>query len=295
MRETAERTMIDTRIVSTSLGDVEIAVIEGRLPPVLFFPGGHCPADIDCGWDLYTRLGHGVVSFSRPGYGRTQVGDLTAAQFVPAIEEVRSAVAPGAIAAVVGTSFGGMQAVHAAVSPRLAAPRLVLHSAAPSTLSYPDSPAERAAGPIVFSPRIQHVSWAAISRLVSTERGLRLMCRSLSRLPPRRWWPTWTPQDRAQARAIFQGMRSGRGFVNDLQQATSDTRAQRRRVLEAVSCPTLITGTRNDGGVDFAHAEDLAHVIRHARSVELEAPNHLFWIGPQAEDARHAVRDFMND
>lgn len=126
-----KRHMIDTRMVRTSSGDVEISVIEGHLPPVLFFPGGHCPAYIDCGWELYTRLGHGVVSFSRPGYGRTQVGDLTAAQFVPAIEEVRSAVAPGGIAAVVGTSFGGMQAVHAAVSPHVSAPRLVLHSAAP--------------------------------------------------------------------------------------------------------------------------------------------------------------------
>ena len=84
-----------SELVGTRLGDVEVRVTGGRRGTVLFFPGGHCAATVDCGWESYTRLGFRVVAFSRPGYGRTRLGDLTAARFVPAVDErwVRSSSA----------------------------------------------------------------------------------------------------------------------------------------------------------------------------------------------------------
>lgn len=282
-------------MINTSVGDVEIAIIEGSRRPVLFFPGGHCSAICDCGWDLYTRLGHTVVAFSRPGYGRTSVGDLTADQFVPAVEQTCSALALDEIAAIVGVSFGGLQAVCTAVSERVAAPRLILHSAAPSTLPYPDSRAERAAGPYVFSPAFQAGVWAAISLAVRTERDLRTMISTLSTRPVDEWWPTLTRDDKERARTLFQAMRSGQGFVNDLRQSGRDTSNYRHWLLQQVACPTLITASRTDGGVDFAHAEDLAATIRGARLVELDAPSHLFWLGPHADSARRAVQGFLTD
>jgi hypothetical protein len=60
-------------------GPVEVVHVPGEESPVLFLQGGHCPASIDCGWNLYTGWGHGLVSFSRPGYGATRVGLLSAA------------------------------------------------------------------------------------------------------------------------------------------------------------------------------------------------------------------------
>src|SRR3954466_15916452 len=105
-----------TEIVPTPIGTVEIARGDAAGPAVLFFPGGHCSAITDCGWDLYAGLGHAIVSFSRPGYGRTRVGDLTAAEFMPAVEDVCTALGLAEIAAVVGVSFGALQAVPAALS-----------------------------------------------------------------------------------------------------------------------------------------------------------------------------------
>jgi pimeloyl-ACP methyl ester carboxylesterase len=287
--------MYRVEIVSTALGEVEIARVDAAGPPVLFFPGGHCSAISDCGWDLYAGLGHAIVSFSRPGYGHTRVGDLTAAEFVPAVEEVCATLGLLEIAAVVGVSFGALQAVPAAISRRIAARRLVLHSGAPSTLAYPDATAQRVAGPLVFGPRVQRATWTTISRVAGTEAGLRALCASLSTLPADRWWPNWNQEDREQARRMFQTMGSGRGFTNDLRQAGADTGRYRRWLLHQVTCPTLITGSRHDGGVAFAHAEDFAATIPGARLVELDSPTHLFWIGPHAETARQAVHTFLTD
>jgi pimeloyl-ACP methyl ester carboxylesterase len=285
--------MIRVEIVSTALGEVEIASVDAAGPPVLFFPGGHCSAVCDCGWELYSRLGHSIVSFSRPGYGRTRVGDLSAAEFVPGIEEVCDALGLDEVAAVVGVSFGASQAVTAAMSERVAARRLVLHSGAPSTLAYPDTRAERLAGPVVFGPRVQRGTWAAISRAAGTEAGLRYLCASLSTLPAGRWWPSWSQEDREQARRMFRTMASGRGFANDLRQARADSSGYRRQLLQRVARPTLITASRHDGGVAFAHAEDFAASIPEARLVELDSPTHLFWIGPDADAARRTVQDFL--
>jgi len=282
-------------IVSTALGEVEIARVGTAGLPVLFFPGGHCSAVIDCGWDLYSRLGYSIVSFSRPGYGRTRVGDLSAAEFVPAVEEACDALGLDEVTAVVGVSFGALQAVTAATSERIAARRLVLHSGAPSTLPYPNTRAERLAGPVVFGPRVQRGTWAAISRLAGTEAGLRYLCASLSTLPARRWWPSWSQEDREQARNMFRTMASGRGFANDLRQSSVDSTGYRRLLLQLVACPTLITASRHDRGVAFDHAQDFAASIPGARLVELDSPTHLFWIGPHADAARRTVQDFLTD
>jgi pimeloyl-ACP methyl ester carboxylesterase len=287
--------MYRVEIVSTALGEVEIARVDAAGPPVLFFPGGHCSAITDCGWDLYAGFGHAIVSFSRPGYGNTRVGDLTAAEFVPAIEEVCATLGLAEIAAVVGVSFGALQAVPAALSERLAARHLVLHSGAPSTLAYPDATAQRIAGPLVFGPHIQRATWAAISRLARTDAGLRALCSSLSTLPADRWWPSWNQKDREQARKMYQTMSSGRGFTNDLRQAGADASRYRRWLLQQITCPTLITGSRHDAGVAFTHAEDFAATIPTARLVELDSPTHLFWIGPQAKTAQQAVQDFLTN
>ncbi|MFJ4040610.1 alpha/beta fold hydrolase [Paenarthrobacter sp. NPDC089989] len=152
----------------------------GNQPYVLFFPGGHCSAVSDCGWSFYTDRGLGVLSFSRPGYGATDVGDLTASEFAPLVREVcldQGITNP----VVVGVSFGGLQAMAVAGDHGVQAQRLVLHSCAPSTLPYPDSRAETLMGPVVFSPWVERITWA----LVRTDIGLGLMMAQLSRLPRR--------------------------------------------------------------------------------------------------------------
>jgi pimeloyl-ACP methyl ester carboxylesterase len=265
----------------------------GDKPAVLFFPGGHCSAASDCGWSLYTSEGHGVLAFSRPGYGNTDVGRLNAAEFVPAVAECCQYLRIDETAGAVGVSFGGMQALHVAWSLPNLVPRLVLHSCAPSTLAYPDTRLESLGGPVAFSPALQSLTWKTVSRLVDSDAGLRRMLHALSKRPVNDWWHTWSVEDKRRARELFQTMRSGTGFISDLQQARPDRASYRRLVQTRTTCPTLVTATRHDAGVAFAHAEDYADTIPGAMLVELSAPSHLFWLGPAREEAQAAVSAFM--
>ena len=282
-----------TRVVRTRLGAVEVLHSPGDKPPVLFFPGGHCSAAVDCGWSLYTAIGHGVVSFSRPGYARTDVGRLTAAEFVPAVAQCCEVLGIDQTAGVVGVSFGGMQAIHIAVALPTLAPRLALHSCAPSTHAYPDTRLESRWGPIAFAPGLQSLTWAAVARLVATDAGLRRMVGTLSTRPIDDWWHTWSDEDRTLARELFTTMRSGTGFVNDLRQGHRDRSAYRRLLQTQIKCPTLVTASREDAGVAFTHAQDFADTIPTATLVELEAPSHLFWIGPARAQVQGVLSSFI--
>jgi pimeloyl-ACP methyl ester carboxylesterase len=283
----------ETRVIPTHLGAVEITYQPGNRPAVLFFPGGHCSAASDCGWSLYTSLGHGVLAFSRPGYGKTDVGRLNAGEFVPAVAECCETLGIDETAGAVGISFGGMQAMHTASSLSAMVPRLVLHSCAPSTLTYPDHRLESLSGPVAFSPALQSLTWKTVARLVNSDAGLRRMVGALAKWDVDDWWQTWSAEDKRQARALFQTMSSGRGFVNDLQQARSDRASYRRLVQTGITCPTLVTASRHDAGVAFAHAEDYARTIPGATLVELAAPSHLFWLGPAREEVQAAVSTFI--
>jgi pimeloyl-ACP methyl ester carboxylesterase len=283
------------RVVTTSAGPVEVVHVPGKRPPVLFFPGGHCSARSDCGWDLYTDLGYALISFSRPGYGATRVGALTAAEFAQLVGEVCRELDVAEVAAVTGVSGGGLQAVEVAADPQLASPRLALHSCAPSTLPYPDSRARAVGGPIAFSPLLEGLTWSMIRRMVRSDTGLRRMMAPLSKLPIDQWWGDLTVSDLARARAVFEGMRSGSGFVNDLLQGRRSAAPSRLAAISRVACPTLVTASRNDAAVSFAHAEDFAARIPGATLVELDAPTHLFWIGPGRAPAASAVAEFLSE
>jgi pimeloyl-ACP methyl ester carboxylesterase len=282
-----------TRVVDTSLGLVEVALAPGEGEVVLCFPGGHATAATPLCADLYAELGLRPLTFSRPGYGRTDVGDLTAAEFVPAVAEVCGQLAFAGAAATVGISFGGLQAIHVAVALRRLAPRLILHSCAPSSLPYPDSTIERLGAPIAFNPHVQRLTWRAVRTITSSDTGLRVMMASLSTLPVAEWWDTWTPADRAAARRTFATMDSGTGFITDLRQASAARSAYRASVLRSVPCATLVTASHHDGGVAFAHAEDFVQTISDARLLDTRAQSHLFWLGTAKHRVSDAIRDFL--
>lgn len=284
---------MEPSIVRTSAGPVEIVRVPGERPPVLFFPGGHCSATSDCGWGVYTAAEHAVIAFSRPGYGGTQVGPLSAAEFAPLVGEVCEQIGVSEVAAAVGASFGGMQAIYVANDAHLRVPRLALHSAAPSCLPYPDTRAEAIVGPVLFSPLLQGLTWRLVHAMVQKDSGLRLMMGRLSRLPVEDWWNELSAADRNEARTMFRSMRSDRGFLNDLRQARRQGSSARKAAVSSVRCPTLVTGSRHDRGVSFTHAQDLANTIPGARLLDLESPSHLFWVGPERAQLVSIMKSFL--
>ncbi|WP_092926807.1 alpha/beta fold hydrolase [Actinopolyspora alba] len=173
------------------------------------------------------------------------------------------------------------------------APLLALHSCAPSTLPDPDAFTERLAAPLAFGPRPQRLTWRAVRVLTASDRGLRVMMSSLSRLPVRQWWSQWSRDDRAAARETFSMMGSGSGFVTDLRQARPERSSYRESTLRSLPCPTLVTASRHDGGVAFEHAEDFGRTIPRVRLVETGAPSHFHWLGASRGSVSRAVREFL--
>jgi pimeloyl-ACP methyl ester carboxylesterase len=287
---------VTTSLVRTSRGTVEVAPdgpSDGEA--VVVFPGGHCTAATPLGTDLYTDLGYRVLRFSRPGYGRTRVGPSLAAEFVPAIDEVCGYLGLGRVAATVGVSFGGLQALEVAASAPHLAPRLVLHSCAPSSLPFPETALGRVAAPLAFGPHTQEVTWRAVRALTASDRGLRVMMSSLSTRPCSSWWDTWTPADRASARKTLAAMSSGSGFVTDLRQGTPAGSGHRESLLRSVRCPTLVTASRRDGGVSFGHAEDFVRRMPRARLFQTNAESHFYWLGPHRPDVLAALEAFLTE
>ena len=291
------------RILATSGGRMEVLIRDemliqdepNQLRSVLYFHGGHESAITAPASDLYIELGYRVVAVSRPGYGKTDVGPMQPSAFAPLVDEARAVLGIDSFTAVIGTSFGGPQAIEYAGRYPARAKALILHSAAPSTLPYPDSAAQRLLGPVMFHPLIERHTWRAIDLLLSRAPGvgLRLMMSSLSTEPVSTWLPHLDEADRQAMRDVFASMRSGHGFVTDLAYAGTDHRQTRRTAQQRVTCPALITASRHDGGVAWAHAEDFAATIPRARLEELPAPSHLFWIGPPRAHVLTTIRDFL--
>jgi hypothetical protein len=94
---------------------------------------------------------------------------------------------------------------------------------------------------------------------------------------------------------MFAALDSGSGFVSDLRQASAARSAYRASVVRSVACATLVTASRHDRGVAFAHADDLVRTIPDARLVEIGAPSHLFWLGPARQAVSEAIRDFLSE
>ena len=288
----------DPRLVATSGGRLEVLIRDESGQPraaVLYFHGGHESAITAPASELYVELGYRVVRVSRPGYGHTDVGPLPPAAFAPLVDEARAVLGIDAFTAVIGTSFGGPQAIEYTRRHPARTRALILHSAGPSTLPYPDSAAQRLLGPVMFHPSVERHVWRAVNLLLrrAPRLGLRLMMSSLSTQPVSTWLPLLDEADRQAMRDVLAGLRSGHGFVTDLAYAGTDHRQTRRTAQQGVTCPTLITASRHDRGVAWAHAEDLAATIPQARLAELPAPSHLFWIGPPRAHLLTTTRDFL--
>jgi pimeloyl-ACP methyl ester carboxylesterase len=283
------------QLLSVSSGQVEVAATNRDGGWVLYFHGGHESATSASAAQLYADLGYSVLSISRPGYGATSVGPMSPMDFSALVDQVRSNFGLQDFLAVVGTSFGGPQAVAYAGQFPSRVRSLVLHSAAPSSRPYPDHAIQRLLGPVVFHPRVERLTWKAVSFLIQKipELGLRMMAAPLSTLPTRAWLKELSSGERQEIRDLFRTMRSWSGFNIDVQYAGPAGTSTRRRAQQQVACPTLVTASRYDAGVAWAHAEDFLSTIKGARLVEIPAASHLFWIGPTRPQLISTVTQFL--
>lgn len=116
--------------------------------------------------------------------------------------------------------------------------------------------------------------------------ALRALLGSLTLKSGRDVLATLEPADRATVTALFAGMRSGAGFLNDLAEYP-DTAGE-------VAQPTLLVATRTDGAVPFTHSETLAAEIPRARLLESTADTHLIWYSPDYPTIAEEIQQFLD-
>jgi pimeloyl-ACP methyl ester carboxylesterase len=276
-----------TAVANLPAGQVEYRLERRGDAAVLVCHGGHMRAGLALGEEVFADAGCTVLAPSRPGYGRTP---LSSGPSVEAYTEVVLALCGHLgitrVAAVVGISGGGPTAAMLAARHPELVERLILISAV-SSLPYPGRLA-RAGARVVFAAPTEAVTWAGIHALARRAPGvcLRLMMRSLSTRPVDEVLAALRAEDRDLLLTLFARMRSGHGFVNDLQRVPD--------VTSRIDQPTLVIATRTDKGVPFAHAQSLARGIRHARLVESRAHSHFVWLGSDWPAIARLIRRFLD-
>jgi pimeloyl-ACP methyl ester carboxylesterase len=277
--------------LATAITDVEAGRIEYRLDRrgsacVLLSHGGHMRAGLALGEDLFAELGYTVLVPSRPGYGHTPLRTgRSPAQFADAAAALCDRIGIEQLAAVVGVSAGGPTAVTMAARHPQLVQRLLLLGAV-GFGPYPDRHI-RLGSSVVFNAVTEPVTWAGLRLLLrlAPTAGLRLLLRGTSIQPAGTVLAGLSDEQRRVLLRLFAGMRSGRGFINDLRGAV-DVTAQ-------VTQPALIIASREDGGVPFAHAEALAASVPHATLVESGASSHFIWFGEDYPVIADTIRQFL--
>ncbi|MBA8827332.1 pimeloyl-ACP methyl ester carboxylesterase [Saccharopolyspora lacisalsi] len=256
---------------------------------VLVLHGGHMRAGLAPGEETYLDRGYSVLVPSRPGYGRTPLSvGPSPSGFADVLAELCRELGIDSVAAVVGISAGGRTALAmASRCPRLVQ-RLVLESSV-GFGTYPDR-RTRIAANIVFNARTERLTWGAVRALLrlAPTTGLRLLLGDLSTKPAHEVVAALGDEERARMVELFSRMRSGSGFLNDI----DHTRAV---APETVTQPTLVVASRTDGGVPFAHAESLTAGIPGAELFLSGADSHLGWFGDRTATANRIERFLAAD
>jgi pimeloyl-ACP methyl ester carboxylesterase len=163
--------------------------------------------------------------------------------------------------------------------------RLILQSAV-GPLPWPDR-RTRLGAHAIFAAATEKATWSAVRALIrlAPDTGLRMLLGALSTRRARDVVAALPAEHRATLLALFTRMRSGRGFLNDLNPAPDTT--------GDVGQPTLVIATPHDGGVPFAHAQSLTAAIERAQLVESHADSHFIWFGPDWPTIAETIRTFL--
>ncbi|MDS1269439.1 alpha/beta hydrolase [Lipingzhangella sp. LS1_29] len=283
------------RLVATGLA-TEVLYLDGvrleyrlhRAGPhtVLVFHGGHMRAGIALGESVYHAANQTVFVPSRPGYGRSELASGPGPrQFADTIAGACHRLGITGNVTVVGVSAGGPFALAmAARHPELV--RSVILVSAVGPLPWPD-PLTRTTARFAFHPRVEAATWAATRNLLRLDppAGLRAMLASLSTLPSGQVLAQLPRDHKVMLVRLFAALRSGQGFVNDLDVLTHPTND-----ADEVTQPALVVATRTDRSVPVEHAERLHGRLAGSQLVESTAPSHLLWFSPDRARIEEQIR-----
>lgn len=275
-----------SKVISTSLGDIEYSSV-GQGIPVLFFHGGHSNChDTLCfkGFDLEK---YNLVTPSRPGYGKTPLGNnKTPKQAAALIFELLEHLSLDQVI-VYGVSAGGLTAIEFAGNFRNNTKKLILASAV-SKKWLDDNGTTYKTARKIFSPHIQCFIWSMIrffNRLFPT-----LIANNFFHNLSKTEIHELKKEDKSELIEALNKYSSKNGFINDIDQKPD------QEIIAKIKCPTFIIHSINDNSVPLEHAKYANERIENSRIEILNNEwGHLFWIGTDSKSSIEKTIKFIEE
>lgn len=275
---------MDIKIIKTKLGEIEYSTT-GNGKAVLFIHGGHTNCNETLwhkGFDLKI---YQLITPSRPGYGNTPLNNnKTPKQQADLIISLLDYLHIDKVI-LYGISAGGLTTIELASNYPERVEKLILASAVSKEWFDKKGKLYKTAHRI-FNPKIEGFVWGMI----------RFFSGLFPNLIAKNFYPQFTTnlphklrkEDVKELLLIFKKFKSGKGFVNDIDQNIDQD------VISKIRCPTLIIHSKNDNSVLFEHALHSHKMIENSKLVELNNEwGHLFWIGKDSNASISKTIEFI--
>lgn len=275
---------MDIKIIKTKLGEIEYSTT-GNGKPVLFIHGGHTNCNETLWHKGFDLKKFQLISPSRPGYGNTPLNNnKTPKQQADLIISLLDYLHIDKVI-LYSVSAGGLTAIELAGNYPRRVEKLILASSISKEWLNKKGNLYKTAQRI-FDPKVEGFVWGMI----------RFFSGLFPNLIAKNFYPQFTTnlphklrkEDVKELLLIFKKIKSGKGFVNDIDQNIDQD------VISKIKCPTLIIHSKNDNSVLFEHALHSHKMIENSKLVELNNEwGHLFWIGKDSNASISKTIEFI--
>jgi pimeloyl-ACP methyl ester carboxylesterase len=227
------------------------------------------------------------ITPSRPGYGNTPLTDYnktpkeTASLIIALLNELKLTKVT-----VMGISAGGLTALEIAANYPDRVDKLVLMSALTKNW-FAKSDSIYKKGKKFFAPPMEKFTWLVyrlffrLFPLIMT----RIMFKALSTYRP----IEFTEDEFKEVKQLTTNMRSGHGFVNDLDQTID------QEILSGITCSTLILHSENDNMLDDSHPQNAKGKIYNSKLITFKNRwGHLLWPGSDYEPILKELKKYID-
>jgi pimeloyl-ACP methyl ester carboxylesterase len=262
--------------------------VKGKGPDVLFFHGGHSNCYETLGVNSLVESGFRLIVPSRPGYGNTSVNlGKTPEEFADSVINIMIDQDIDR-AHVIGVSAGSPSALTFASKYPDRVGKLVLESAITKSWIEKCDKQYKVAR-VIFSPLMQSFTWNMLRffgnlfpRYIAKQ-----FIPSFSKLKADEVLNILDKKEIEEIRLMNNRYSSGKGFMLDIEHRIDC------EVLNLIKSETLVVHSRNDGSVDFSHAEYAASNIQKCELYESKAWGHLIWLGQEGIRVNEKIVQFL--
>lgn len=173
---------------------------------------------------------------------------------------------------MIGISAAGPTAIAFAQQHPERTRKLILESA----ITLPWDPLVKRGARLVFG-RAERLTWWLVKRALRVRPAAmtKLMLRELTTLDVAQVWQRLTPADVHFVQQMLRSLRSGTGFICDLEHVVDR--------LDTIRVPVLVMYSPNDKSVPPSHAHHVGHDVPQCELHEVPADTHVLWIGACAD------------